>query len=90
MNRVLGFSMKIIRVRVVSNAKRDEVLKDGDEFRAYVRAPAVGGKANDAVVKLLAEFFGARRSGVRIVRGMRSRDKVIEIDALASHRPVFS
>lgn len=73
--------MKIIHVRVVSNARRDEVLKEGDEFRAYVRAPAVGGKANDAVIKLLAEFFGVRRSEVRIVRGVRSRDKVIEINA---------
>ncbi|PHP45253.1 hypothetical protein B6V01_004905 [Methanosarcinales archaeon ex4572_44] len=73
--------MKVIRVRVASNARRDEVLNDGDEFRVYVRAPAVEGKANGAVVKLLAEFFDVRRSGVRIIRGVHSRDKVIEVDA---------
>jgi len=73
--------MKVIRVRVVSNAKRDEVLTDGDEFRVYVRAPAIGGRANDAVVKLLAEFFEVRKNGVQIARGARSRDKIIEIDA---------
>ncbi len=72
--------MKVISVRVVSSAKRDEVLKEDGEFRVYVRAPAVGGKANDAVVKLLAEFFGVRRNRVRIVKGVRSRNKMIEID----------
>ncbi|MHC1572243.1 MAG: DUF167 domain-containing protein [Methanosarcinales archaeon] len=72
--------MKVISVRVVSSAKRDEVLKENGELRVYVKAPAVGGKANDAVVKLLAEFFGVRRNGVRIVKGVRSRNKMIEID----------
>lgn len=45
-----------------------------------VSAPAVDGKANEAVRRALAEAFGVRRQHVTIVRGTRGRDKLIEIN----------
>lgn len=47
-----------------------------------VAARAVDGKANRAVVDALAEAFGVRRSEVRVVSGLTTRSKVVEIDAL--------
>jgi hypothetical protein len=46
-----------------------------------VSAPAVDGRANEAVRRALAEAFGVRARDVVIVRGERSRDKLVEVDA---------
>ena len=67
-----------VSVKVIPNAKRDEVV-DGDVLKVYVRAPAVGGKANKAVIKALAEFFNVRKSCIRIVLGERSREKAVDV-----------
>lgn len=45
-----------------------------------VRAKAVDGAANDAIVAALAEAFGVSRSAVRIVRGRTSRTKHVQVD----------
>jgi len=45
-----------------------------------VAAPAVDGKANEAVRRAVAEAFGVRARDVTVVSGARSRDKVLEID----------
>ena len=44
-----------------------------------VTAPAVEGKANEAVCKALAKAFGVRARDVAIIAGERGRDKVIEV-----------
>ena len=43
------------------------------------KARAIDGKANGAVVKLLAESFGVPKTRVRLVRGRTSRRKIFEI-----------
>ena len=45
-----------------------------------VRAPAVDGKANAAVTKVLAGALGIAARQVKLVRGTTSRDKLIEIE----------
>jgi uncharacterized protein YggU (UPF0235/DUF167 family) len=45
-------------------------------------APPLGGRANDAVCRLLADVLGVRRSTVTIVRGDRARDKVVAIEGI--------
>jgi uncharacterized protein YggU (UPF0235/DUF167 family) len=47
-----------------------------------VAAPAVEGRANEALRRLLAKQLRVPRSSVTIVRGHRSRDKVVEVDGL--------
>lgn len=66
-------------VRVVVNAKRDEISKDGETFKAYLNAPAVEGKANKALVKALADYFSVKKSRINIIKGEKSRNKVVEI-----------
>jgi uncharacterized protein (TIGR00251 family) len=70
-------------IRVKPGAKRDKVGgRHGDDALVVaVAAPAVEGKANDAVRKALAMAFGVRRQDVTIVTGERSRDKVVELPA---------
>ena len=68
-----------IQVRVKSNSKTAEVSQESDSFIVKVKEPPKEGKANQAVVKLLAEHFGVPSSQVRIVSGLRSKNKVIEV-----------
>lgn len=69
-------------VRVKPAAKRTVVggRWATDVLVVAVAAPAVEGKANEAVRRALAEAFGIRRAAVTIVRGDRGRDKLVELD----------
>ncbi|HEV2781971.1 MAG TPA: DUF167 domain-containing protein [Actinophytocola sp.] len=69
-------------VRVRPGASRTAVggRWSGGALIVAVAAPAVAGKANEAVRRALAEAFGVRRRQVAIVRGERGRDKLIELD----------
>lgn len=72
-------------VRVKPGTKRTLVggTWDGPGGAALVvavTAPAVDGKANAAVCAAVADAFGVRASTVRIVRGERGRDKLVELD----------
>jgi uncharacterized protein YggU (UPF0235/DUF167 family) len=51
----------------------------GSVVRAAVAAPAEAGRANAALVALLARACGVRRSAVAIVAGHKSRDKLVEV-----------
>ena len=68
-----------IQVKVKPNSKTEELSREGDSFIAKVKEPPKEGKANQAVIKLLAEHFGVPQSQVRILSGFKSRNKVIEV-----------
>ena len=69
-----------IAVIVKPKARKPEIVKIApDGYRIAVREPAQNGQANDAVINLLAEHFGIPKSKLRIVRGVSSRHKLIEI-----------
>ena len=68
-----------IQVKVKPNSRAEEVSQEGDSFIVKVKEPPKEGKANQAVVKLLAEHFGVHQSQVRIFSGLRSRNKVVEV-----------
>ena len=72
-----------LRVRVTARASRDELagLKDG-VLHVRVSAPPVDGKANDECVRFFAELAGVPRARVRIVTGLTSRMKVVEIEGV--------
>ena len=70
----------VLRLRVVPNAKRSEVVGvHGDAIKVKVQAPAMDGKANEALVEFLAEKMGVSRRAVQLVAGEKSRDKTISI-----------
>ena len=72
--------MKIF-VKAKPNAREEEVLKvDENHFVVAVKEPPVGGKANEAIVRALAEYFKIPKSQVRITSGHTSRQKVVEIE----------
>jgi len=68
-----------IQVKVKPSSKTEELSREGNSFIVKVKEPPKEGKANRAVIKLLAEHFGVPQSHVKILSGFRSRSKVIEI-----------
>ena len=73
--------MTKIFVTAKPNAKREEVVKiDETHFRVSVKAPPDEGKANQAIVNVLHEFFGLPKSCFSIISGHKSKNKVIVIN----------
>jgi uncharacterized protein (TIGR00251 family) len=68
-----------IRVNVKPNSRTEELSQEDDSFIVKVKEPPREGKANQAVIKLLAEHFGVPQSQVRILSGFKSKNKVIEV-----------
>lgn len=54
----------------------------GDAIRVRVAAPPVGGAANEALIRFLAERLGVPRSAVTIVRGATARRKVVRVQGM--------
>ena len=74
-----------ILVRVQPRASRTEVAGErGGRIVVRVTAPPMEGRANDAVVGLLAKALGVRKSSVRVLSGHAARDKRVVIEGLTS------
>ena len=68
--------------RVQPGAKRDGVVGIyGDALKVAVSAPAVDGRANEALIGVLAREFEVRRSDVELVSGATNRSKVVRVRA---------
>lgn len=69
-----------ISIKVKTRAREEKVDKLSDtEFVVSVKTVPEKGAANDAVVKLVADYFGVSKSRVVILRGGASPQKIIEI-----------
>ena len=69
-------------IRVQPRASRNAIEIDGERITVRVTALPESGKANNAVVALLAKRLGVPKRSVQIVRGHKSRDKRISIDGM--------
>lgn len=78
----LSVSMRI-SLRVIPNSKSEGLQKVGARsYRVKVREKALEGRANAAVVEALSLYFKVKRSDILIIKGLASRDKVVEIAGL--------
>jgi uncharacterized protein len=72
-----------IAVRLTPRAHRAALeASPGGGYAARVTAPPVDGRANEALRRLVADRAGVAPSRVSIVRGERSRDKVVRVEGL--------
>lgn len=79
-----------IKVKVKLKAKEEKCEKIGEpphiimcggenDFAVFVKETPIEGRANEAVIRILAKYFGVSKSQIKIVSGLKSRQKVIEI-----------
>ena len=72
-----------LRVRVSPGARRGGVAgRVGEVWKLRVTAPAEGGRANEAVVELLADAVDVPRRQVALVSGHTAREKVVELEGM--------
>ena len=69
-------------VRVKPGSRKGPLVETDDDgqLTVYVREPAVDGKANAALIRVLAEHFGVTRSRVELMSGAGARIKRFRID----------
>ena len=69
-----------ISVKAKTNAKKESVEKIGDkEFVVSVKEPPVDGRANWAICRIVADYFGISPSRVNIVSGQSAKNKILDI-----------
>ena len=68
-----------IRVKVKPNSKTEGLIQEEDSFVVKVKESPKEGKANQAVIKLLAQHFGIPQSQVKILSGFKGKNKIVEI-----------
>ena len=74
----------VVKAKVQPRAGSNEILGfRGDVLKVKVTAPPEGGKANEALVDLLASSLRIAKSRIRVLGGHTSRDKWISIDDLS-------
>jgi len=69
-----------IYLKVIPRSSQNIVEKISEgEYRVKLTAPPVDGKANEALIKLLAEYFNVSKSAILIVGGKSMRRKMVDV-----------
>jgi uncharacterized protein len=66
-------------VKVVAGASRNAVKQEGGRLKVYVTAPPEKGKANAAVIDVLAKHLGVKKNHIQLIKGLTSPQKSFEI-----------
>jgi len=75
--------MARLTVKVHPRARRTAITgRFGEAWKLDLAAPPVDGKANEECIRFFAEVASLPRSSVRIVSGLSSRIKIVEIDSI--------
>lgn len=67
----------IVNLRVSPNAKKNEIIKDGDIIKVKITALPIDGKANKALVEFFAKNFKIPKTSIEILKGETSKEKTI-------------
>jgi uncharacterized protein len=79
----------LLSVKLQPRAAKNEIGEaQGDELKIKVTAPPVDSAANEALVQLLAEKLGCGKNRIEIVRGHKSRHKVLKLHGFATEEVV--
>ena len=70
-----------LKIKIISNAKENKVVGEMADgvLKIKINAPAVDNKANEALIKFLSKEFGRSKTKIKIVSGLTSRNKIIEV-----------
>ena len=72
-----------LKLRVSPGARRPGFAgRHGDAWKVRVSEPPEGGRANEAVLRLIAETLDVPRTHVALVSGHASRNKIVRLDGL--------
>ena len=64
---------------VKPGSKVEKIVSDGENLTVFIHARAHDGEANKAVIESLAKYFHVSKNQVKIISGLKSKKKIIEI-----------
>ena len=70
----------ILNIRVVPRAGRNLVKAEKGILKVYVTKPAQDGLANAKLVDLLSEYLQVKKYRIKIIKGHKLRDKIVEVE----------
>ena len=71
--------MSLVSVKVIPKSGRSELKIVGKTLRVWLKSAPEDGKANAELVRILADKLKLRKSDIEIIRGLSSRNKVVDI-----------
>ena len=84
-----GRGGSLVGIRLNPAASREKILSaGGEEIRLAVTAAPVDGKANEAMLRLLAKALDVPRSSIIVRRGASSRNKLVEIAGMTKEEVI--
>lgn len=72
----------VLRIRIIPNSSRNELVQDGEIWKLKLTAQPIENKANKALVEFLSKYFKVAKSNVEIIKGHTGKDKKILIRGL--------
>ena len=70
----------ILEVKVIPNSKEEKIYQENGIYKIKLKKPAVEGKANSELIKFLSEEFTIKKNKIKIIKGEKNRNKIIEIN----------
>lgn len=74
----------LVHIKVVPNAKKNEIVLEEEFLKVRITAQPVENKANKALVEFLSKHFKISKSKISIVKGLTSREKTIFINGITA------
>ncbi len=74
-----------ISIKVVTHAKKSEVVADDIDLfgarilRVKISQPPEDGKANKALIELIADYLNVKKNSLTIIAGEKSTHKIVEV-----------
>ena len=70
----------LLKVHVITRSKKTGVEElDNNSLKVKVASPPIGERANNELIEVIAQYYNKRRSAVRITKGLRARNKIVEV-----------
>jgi uncharacterized protein len=68
-----------IEIKVITNAKKREFIREGAGFKVRLVSLPVEGRANEELIAYLSDLFNVKKSEVKILRGDKDKRKIISL-----------
>ena len=68
-----------INVKVITRSSKNRILKEENSLKVYLTIIPEKGKANELLIKLLSDYFEISKSQIKIIKGEKSKNKIIEL-----------
>lgn len=67
----------IVNIKIVPNAKKNEIIREEEFVKIKITAQPIDGKANKALVEFLSKNFKIPKTSIKILKGETSKEKTI-------------